>query len=502
MIYDQKLETHLLSGLLRKPSEYLTIQPFFSEADIYSEDSILRRSIFSLIKQAVEKGEDVDATIIAQRLEGLGIKFDEEMSVGQYVESIALRQVAEGAVYKAAVELKKISKRRKLIGAMGDAIKELQKLDRSSSIIDIEKIIDKHINSEMGETDNGEEEAVNIYDHMESFIETDEENSDEKLFGPFPIVNKIYGSLVSPGNITTITSRSGSGKTTLAMEYCSYVGAKYNITVLHFDNGEMSLEELMQRQVAMHSGVPMHLLREQKWRKAGPEIIAKVRKVWADIKSGRYKFFYKSVAGMSADEMIAYAKKFYYSQVGRGNKMIISFDYIKTTSQLGGNLTEWQVVGEIVDKFKKFVQRDIVFDKKPMISMFTSVQSNRTGITNNKSSDDIVDNESVVSLSDRIIQFSSHMFILRKKTMDEILEEGPEFGTHKLIRIKARHLGEDVMGDLEPVKIGDKLKQNFINLKIANFLVEECGDLRDIVKKKSQFGNLHKSQSQSDATDF
>lgn len=93
MIYDQKLETHLLSGLLRKPSEYLTIQPFFSEADIYSEDSILRRSIFSLIKQAVEKGEDVDATIISQRAEALGINFDEDIPVGQFIISLSLRNL-------------------------------------------------------------------------------------------------------------------------------------------------------------------------------------------------------------------------------------------------------------------------------------------------------------------------------------------------------------------------------------------------------------------------
>lgn len=77
--------------------------------------------------------------------------------------------------------------------------------------------------------------------------------------------------------------------------------------------------------------------------------------------------------------------------------------------------------------------------------------------------------------------------------MDEILEEGIEFGTHKFICIKARHLGEDVMGHLEPVKDGDKLRQNFINLEIKNFLVSEKGDLRDIVAKRGY--TLEKSHS-------
>jgi hypothetical protein len=113
--------------------------------------------------------------------------------------------------------------------------------------------------------------------------------------------------------------------------------------------------------------------------------------------------------------------------------------------------------------------------------MMTSVQSNRSGIVTNKQAANVVDDESIVSLSDRITQFSSHMFILRNKTNDELLNE-PGFGTHKLINIKARHLGKDLEGALNPIKMSDNtLKKNFINLEIKNFSVVEKGDLRDIV---------------------
>lgn len=67
--------------------------------------------------------------------------------------------------------------------------------------------------------------------------------------------------------------------------------------------------------------------------------------------------------------------------------------------------------------------KEIVNDKGPCISMMTSVQSNRAGIVNNKQSANVVDDESIVSLSDRITQFSSHMFILRNKTTDELQTE-------------------------------------------------------------------------------
>lgn len=85
-------------------------------------------------------------------------------------------------------------------------------------------------------------------------------------------------------------------------------------------------------------------------------------------------------------------------------------------------------------------------------------------------------------MSDRITHYCSHMAILRQKTVDERMDEGPNFGTHKLIFVKNRFLGSDVAGAVEPVRMPDgTLKRNFINLKFNNFDVQECGDLRDIV---------------------
>ena len=144
------------------------------------------------------------------------------------------------------------------------------------------------------------------------------------------------------------------------------------------------------------------------------------------------------------------------------------------------NKSEWQIVGEMVDKFKKCVQKEILNEGEPIIPMITSVQSNRYGITNNRTAQNIVDDESIVSLSDRITQFCSHMFILRNKTADEIESEGHRFGTHKLINVKARHLGSDIAGAVEPVRINDALRKNSINLDFNNFNITERGDLRDI----------------------
>ena len=113
--------------------------------------------------------------------------------------------------------------------------------------------------------------------------------------------------------------------------------------------------------------------------------------------------------------------------------------------------------------------------------MITSVQSNRSGITTNRNSQNIIDDESIVSLSDRITQFCSHMFIIRRKTEDETQLEGQRFGTHKMISVKYRSLGRDIAGAIEPVQVEDSLRKNFINLDFNNFNITERGDLRDIV---------------------
>ena len=364
--------------------------------------------------------------------------------------------------------------------------KKMKAMSPESSYSQIVETADHIYNSKINLFEIGNDTPENIYEDMEYLIE-DRGNNPIKEFGmmgPHKKVNDIYGSLLRPGNITVVVARSGVGKTQFCMDYATKVALKYDVPVLHFDNGEMSKEELIMRQCAAHSGVPMHLLESGNWRKAGNDVVSKVRSVWPKIKD--LKFYYYNVGGMDVDSMINTLKRFYYSKVGRGNKMVFSFDYIKTSNTPSGNKSEWQIVGDMVDKFKRCIQKEILDDGEPTIPMITSVQSNRSGITTNRNSQNIVDDESIVSLSDRITQFCSHMFILRRKTEDEIQEEGPRFGTHKMVSVKYRSLGRDVAGATEAVLVGDTLRKNFINLDFNNFNITERGDLRDIVEHRER----------------
>jgi len=483
MIYSYDLETQLLAGLIKYPDRYADIVAFITEKDFWSESSKINRTIFLVLRQAIDNGEKIDDVVISQRVKNYGISFEDNINPADYIESLSLKKLSPDSIISVAKELKKFTIRREIALCGAEINKKMRSISPSSDYTTIVETADKIYNDQINLYEAGTDQPQNIFDDMEALIEERGNNPVEEFgfAGPHPKLQNMYGSLLRPGNITVVVARSGVGKTQFCLDFTSKVSEQYSVPVLHFDNGEMSKEELIFRQCSAMSKVPMYLLESGNWRKAGTETVENVRSVWKTIKN-RYKhLYYYNVGGMSVDAQISVLKRFYYSKVGRDNPMIFSFDYIKTTSENNGNKTEWQLVGEMVDKYKRCIQREIKGDNGPCISMMTSVQSNRAGIVTNKNAANITDDESIVSLSDRITQFSSHMFILRNKTNDELQNE-KGFGTHKFINVKARHLGKDIAGAINPVKLPDgTLKKNFINLEIANFCVTEKGDYRDIV---------------------
>lgn len=502
MIYNFELEKQLLAGLLKEPESLAEISNFISNSDFYSKQSSLHSAIFRIIQQAIDAGDEIDEIIIAQRVNDVGLSFEDNLNPSDYIKSLSLRKVPKGNILKTAKELKKYSIRREILESSQEIAKKMKSISPESSYRDIIEVADNVYNSRINLYEIGNDTPENIYEEMEALVEERGDNpvTEFGMMGPHPKVNDIYGSLLRAGNITVIVARSGVGKTQFCMDYSTKVSLQYDVPVLHFDNGEMSKEELIMRQCAALSGVPMHLLESGKWRQAGENVVDKVRSVWPKIKN--LKFYYYNVGGMDVDSMVNTLKRFYYAKVGRGNQMVFSFDYIKTTSENISNKSEWQVVGEMVDKFKKCVQKEILHDGNPVIPMITSVQSNRYGITTNRNSENVVDDESIVSLSDRITQFCSHMFILRSKTSDEMETEGGRFGTHKLINVKSRHLGSDIAGAVEPVRIGDSLRKNSINLDFNNFNITERGDLRDIARVLDGHEELDNDGVQETIPDF
>jgi hypothetical protein len=87
---------------------------------------------------------------------------------------------------------------------------------------------------------------------------------------------------------------------------------------------------------------------------------------------------------------------------------------------------------------------------------------------------------------------------LRKKTLDETDEE-PHFGTHKLINVKARHLGRSYNRATEPVRMPDNsLKQNVVHLSMDSFTATEVGDQLDLAASLGAAGELEENGREDD----
>jgi len=492
MIFSYELEKRVLQGVMQHQERWEEVSSFLSEKDFYSEDSKVNISLFKLLRNSLNNAEKIDETILLQRIKQLGISFPDSIDIAEYIFSLAFHKINAEIFMSSVKELKKFTARREIYNTCKDICMFVKKPDPNLKYSDLVEKADNIYNENIRSFEMGDKGPVNLFEIMEEIIEERGNNPVEEvgLMGPHQRINEIYGSLLLAGNITVVVARAGVGKSSFAMDFCTKVAAKEKVKVLHFDNGEMSEEELIFRQCSAMTGIPVYLLQSGKWRTSSyknlsPEqVVAKVRSAWSKIKN--MEFYYENVAGMSVEEMGSALKRFYYSKVGRGNPLIFSFDYIKNDYGNSGKDESWLLVGKMVNRFKQIIHRELCFDGKPCVSMMTAVQSNRLGITTNRQAAAIVDDESIMSLSDNIIQFVSHAFILRKKVMEELAEDGTQFGTHKLINLKARHLGKYALRHIEPVEMPDgSKKQNFINLNFENFCITEKGDLHDMLDSSS-----------------
>ena len=180
--------------------------------------------------------------------------------------------------------------------------------------------------------------------------------------------------------------------------------------------------------------------------------------------------------------------------VGRGNKCIIAYDYVKLTGErVDRNWAEHQAIGEKIDKLKR-ISEEI---NAPLI---TAMQMNRSGESFNRNSSNLVDDSSAISLSDRLQWFATFVAIFRRKTLDEIALDGNRFGTHKLIPLKTRFQGQDAAGHqdllrrvtIDPVngQQSERFVNNFLNFRVENFNVKEEGSLQDIIRYEQQSFNI------------
>ena len=301
MIHSLDLEQHLLGALIKFPDKYAEIENFIDESDFYADDNQTNKTIFLALKQCIDQYNEVNHVILAQRIQSFNISFPQDLNINDYIYSLSLRGTSLNQVVAVAQELKKFSIRRSIYQAAQETAKKIKKMPASSEFSEIIQTADETFNSQMNLFDNGPEKPVDIYTELEEFIEDRGNNPVEEfgLSGPHQRLQELYGSLLRPGNITVVVARSGVGKTRFCLDFCTKVSQEHNVPILHFDNGEMSKEEIITRQASALTGVGHHYLETGKWRQMGEDTVLQVREAFKKIRNKEIQLYYYNVGGYS-----------------------------------------------------------------------------------------------------------------------------------------------------------------------------------------------------------
>lgn len=473
-----QVEKHVIGGLIQNPKVFSEVERFVSENDFTAEP---HNVIFSCIKSFLSKGKGVDKVLLAQEIHNLGISFKDDINIFDYIESISFTHITPEATIQACKELVKL----RVLRDVDNTCSEIQNYVKKSAPQELEKTILEVDAMYCAKSPYLEyaSKPENIYDNLLELIEERGNNpiDDIGLVTPFSEYNRFYGGLRG-GNIYAIASRPKEGKTTMLSYWASEMGRIHNIPVLFLDT-EMSNEEQKFRTAASVSKVPVWYLETGNWRK-NEDYVKKVRET---LKFFKNKVFHHHVGNKPIDEVCSIIRRWFLTHVGRGNKCIIVYDYLKLTGEKLSNFhQEHQALGEKVDKLK-IISRELDFP------LLTAIQLNRSGENRGKQSGDVTDDGSAISLSDRLQWFTSYLGIFRRRTEDEMILDTLESGTHKLIEIATRFQGRESAGHRDyilrtfPDEKKPRYVRNFLNFNIDNFSVVEKGSLKDCIIRQNAF---------------
>jgi replicative DNA helicase len=479
MIYSLQIERHVLSGILKYQNLFPDIDIFLSEDDFYHE---AHSTIYAVFKNTKYKGEKVDKVLLAEKIKNLGISFKDDINIYDYIDNLTFSQITEEATMAACKELVKLRIRRE-IAFTADKLKNFVTKNGEEAVDKIIAEADAIYNDKISFYQSNDE-PVNLFEKISDVIEEIGNSPKEEvgLVTPYPEFNRLYGGLKN-SNIYAIVSRPGQGKSTWINDMCFNVSKnpKNKTKTLILDT-EMQTLDIQLRMVSSMTDVPMWYLETGNWRK-NEEMVVKVRSAWGLVKNQEYYHFH--VGNKNIDQICSIIRRWYLSKVGRRHQALIAYDYVKLTGEkVSQNWAEHQAIGQKIDKLKR-ISEEI---NCPIV---TAMQLNRSGENFNRNASTVVDDSSVIALSDRLQWFASFVAIFRRKTVDELALDGQQFGTHKLIPTKTRFQGKEAAGHQDLVRRLDASgkevwAQNYLNYNVRNFKIEERGSLHTVVQRQRE----------------
>lgn len=432
ILCDPSAERAVLSGIIKYGEDaYLDVNDIINDTT-FSIDS--NQLLYKCVKNACDKGniKSIDfATILSSAQElGLSQVVSDKEEI-QHIKAIIDFPVHLDNVRKFAVKIKKLEIARSLhkeVDNIQDKLLDITGSESLSSIIGIaEETIFNFSSSLSGDSD----EPVSMAKDIDAYIDNLKNNPIDQIGIPtgFPAYDKAIGGGFRKGTVNVIAARPKVGKTLLSDNIGYYIASQLQIPVLNMDT-EMTKEDHINRILAMSSEIEINKIETGKFGDS-PSNINKIETAIEELKNS--KLFHKSIAGKSFEEQLALMRRWILKEVGLNDDgtakdCVIIYDYLKLMDSAGisQDMKEYQVLGFMMTSLHNFAI-------KYKIPILAFIQLNRDGIT--KESTD------TASGSDRIIWLCSNFTIFKRKSDEEIAEDGLDSGNRKLVPLISRHGG-------------------------------------------------------------
>jgi len=474
--YKTEIEQDIFGLLLVEPQLWPDIN--FLTKDDFAE---VRQHIFDVIRQQLDANESVAPSILTDKLKGYGISTTGEVDTFVYLDGLVRRGKRLDSKHAVALakELKKATVKRQLIAACKKTILEVEKVDSLEEMTNAVTSTISAVNTNYFK----DGETTKLFTNLRARIEASGANEKEDLgyIGVFPSIDKTLGPLFRKGSFVNISARSGNGKSSFGFYYAVSTAEKHNLPILWLDAGEMTEEELEDRSLCCFSEgkIPLWAAIGNGWRR---------KKEWTELMRGEVfpraeklvgRFHYKNVSGMTAKEKVNFVRRFYFNKIGRGNFLIVVDDYLKAIESMNKEAKEHQSVGYYTSDMKGLVTTEID------AGFMTFTQTNRFGTTKGKKLADIQDNDSVISLSDRIKDNCTANFLMRYKVTEELARERNSFGNVLLKNLKMRQArGKEYAAFVQPIKMASGgFAEDYFNLDYHGFHYRDMGLFSEVCSR-------------------
>jgi replicative DNA helicase len=472
---DTAAERAVLAGIFSYGSS-----AYFDVADILTEKTFTVDSntvIYKCVRHVLEKDDksQIDMPTILSAASELSLSdfFDRKDEI-KYIDAIGKFPVNLENVRKFAAKIRKLEIARLLDKQLDGAKNKINGLNGDESVNHILGIAEDAIFDFGSLLNHGNENPELLGANVQDYIKFLEENpcNSMGISTGYPVYDQAIGGGLRRGTVNVIGARPKVGKTLLSDNVGMHIASSLGIPVLNLDT-EMTAEDHIHRSLAALSEVSINDIETGKFTETADK---KERVYQAGQKLQEMPYYHRSIGGVPFEEQLAMIRRWLAREVGLNDdgtakQCVIIYDYLKlmTSDSISNSLAEFQVLGFMMTGLHNFALRY----KVPILSF---IQLNRDGI-NSESTD-------AASGSDRIIWLCSNFTIFKKKSDEEIAEDGVGNGNRKLVPIVSRHGGGLEDGDyinmhmkgwcakIEEGKTAFELRQNSVSSE-SGFIVED-----------------------------